>query len=97
MSLQVSVILFTGGGVPAPGEEPGPRGVWSGGVPDPGGSGRGGDAWRLPWTATAVGGTYPTGMHSSLFLFFKDLCIFIADKADMEGNCPGDTAEVHDD
>ena len=67
-------------------------------MPDPGGSGPGGvPGGDPPWTATAVGGTYPTGMHSSLFLFFKDLCIFIADKADMEGNCPGDTAEVHDD
>ena len=94
--------VFTGvcdsvhrGGVPGPGEEPGSRGSGPGGAWS-WGFWLGGAWWRPPWTATAVGGTYPTGMHSSLFLFFKDLCIFIADKADMEGNCPGDTAEVHD-
>ena len=34
-------------------------GVWSGGVPGPGGA-----WWRSPGTATAAGGTHPTGMHS---------------------------------
>ena len=98
MSLQVSVILFTGGGgCLLPGRSLVPGGSGPGGCLILGVLVGGGGAWRLPWTATAVGGTYPTGMHSSLFLFFKDLCIFIADKADMEGNCPGDTAEVHDD
>ena len=58
---------------------PGPEGVWSWGVPAPGGHlllGRGclvwgGGAWSEgvpsgdpPGTATAVGGTHPTGMHS---------------------------------
>ena len=65
MFLQVSLILFTGGracsgGVPAPG------GVWSWGVSGPGGvpapGGPGGEP--LPPTATAAGGTHPTGMHS---------------------------------
>ena len=44
----------------------GPRGVpgRGGGVPAPGGGGvPGGDT---PQTATAVGGTHPTGMHSCL-------------------------------
>ena len=36
-----------------------------GGVPAPGGSAPGGaDWWRPPPTATAAGGTHPTGMHS---------------------------------
>ena len=45
---QASVILLMGGG------------VCSGGVPAPGGV-PGGDP---PGTATAAGGTHPTGMHS---------------------------------
>ena len=59
---------------------PGPRGIWSGGVPGPGGMpGPWGSAWSLggclvpgsvwwrpPRTATAAGGTHPTGMHSCL-------------------------------
>ena len=35
-----------------------------GGVPAPGGSAPGGAWWRPPGTATAAGGTHPTGMHS---------------------------------
>ena len=69
---------------------PGPGGVWFGGeVPGPGGggvlvlgvSGPGGGVpgpgevwWRPPWTATAVGGTHPTGMHSCYQQFFFNLC-----------------------
>ena len=38
---------------------PGPRGgAWSGGVPGPGGC-----LVETPPTATATGGTHPTGMH----------------------------------
>ena len=33
-------------------------GAWSRGVPGPGGA-----WWRPPLTATAAGGTHPTGMH----------------------------------
>ena len=48
------------GGVPGPGEVPLP-----GGVPGPrGGLVLGGAWWRPPGTATAAGGTHPTGMHS---------------------------------
>ena len=46
---------------------PGPRrGSWSGGgCLVPGRSApRGGAWWRPPGTATAAGGTHPTGMHS---------------------------------
>ena len=39
-------------------------GVWSRGVPGPGGLLPGG--WRPPVTVTAAGGTHPTGMHSYL-------------------------------
>ena len=41
-------------------------GAWSRGVPGPGGGvpGPGGAWWRPPRTATAAGGTHPTGMHS---------------------------------
>ena len=35
-------------------------------VPAPRGYTRGGDWWRPPGTATAAGGTHPTGMHSCL-------------------------------
>ena len=44
-----------------PGGMPAPRGVSA-----PGGSARGGGVWRPPSsvTATAAGGTHPTGMHS---------------------------------
>ena len=60
-----------GGGVPAPGEVwswgvlargvPGPRGcAWSWGVP----------GGHPPGTATAAGGTHPTGMHSCCKEFF---------------------------
>ena len=46
-----------------PGECMVPGGAWSwGGVPGPGGPG--GDP--LPETATAVGSTHPSGMHSCL-------------------------------
>ena len=42
-----------------------PGGVWSRGVPGPGGSGPGGCLVETPpRTATAAGGTHPTGMHS---------------------------------
>ena len=53
-----------GGGrlVPAPG-----RGAWLG----EGGLGPGGAWSRHPRTATAAGGTHPTGMHSCLFHKFK--------------------------
>ena len=56
--------LLLGGGASSPGAAPG-------GVPAPGGaccggSGPGGTWWRSPWTATAEGGTHPTGMHSCL-------------------------------
>ena len=60
-------------GLPAPGGVP----ARGGGVPAPGGSGRGwdgvpgGDPLR---TATAAGGTHPTGMHSCLFLNFHLRC-----------------------
>ena len=44
---------------------PGPGGAWSGGVPGPGGrSAPGGYLVETPGTATAAGGTHPTGMHS---------------------------------
>ena len=47
--------------MPGPGG-PGPGGSAPGGESAPGG---GGCAWwRPPGTATAVGGTHPTGMHS---------------------------------
>ena len=52
--LQVSVIFFTGG-VPGPRGVHGPRGVPGG---DP------------PRTATAAGGTHPTGIHSCVFTAF---------------------------
>ena len=38
-------------------------GVWSQRASAPGG-GWGGAWWRLPGTATAAGGTHPTGIHS---------------------------------
>ena len=66
MFLQVSVILFTGGcllpeRVPAPG-----------GVPGPGGCLVLGGLVEIPGTATAAGGTHPTGMHScSEYIYFK--------------------------
>ena len=53
------------------GPAPGGRGVCScggsapRGVPGP----RGGAWWRPPGTATAAGGTHPTGMHSCLIKF----------------------------
>ena len=76
MFLQASVILLTGGaalggvsapwgcllcGVSALEGVSAPRRVWSGGVCSQG------DAWwrHPPGTATAAGGTHPTGMHSS--------------------------------
>ena len=65
MFLQASVILFTEG-LPGPGGVPGPGGLLLGGVPGPGGAwsrGAGGDP-PPPGTATAAGGTHPTGMHS---------------------------------
>ena len=51
-----------GGSAPrgsAPGVVPG-----RGGILLPGGLLRGGAWWRPPQTATAAGGTHPTGMHS---------------------------------
>ena len=66
---QACVILFTGGGG---------VGAWSrGGVHGPGGvcMVRGG-AWSPPETATAAGGTHPTGMHSC-FSFFFEYCALI--------------------
>ena len=62
MFLQVSVILFTGEGVPCPE-----------------GSGPGGCLVETPRTATAAGGTHPTGMHSC-FIYFQSivyLCIVL--------------------
>ena len=52
----------------APGGVPSPGGAWSGeGVSAPGGSApEWGAWWRPPQTATAAGGTHPTGMHSCL-------------------------------
>ena len=47
------------GGVSAPSWVPGPGGSLPGGV-----SGPGGCLVETPWTATAAGGTHPTGMHS---------------------------------
>ena len=72
MFLQVSVILFTGGGVgPGGGPGPGGRGAWSQGGLVWGGSGpgavpapRGVPGGDPPPMATAAGGTHPTGMHS---------------------------------
>ena len=70
MFLQVSVILFTGG-VPGRGGSAPREGLLQGrGVPGQGGLLRGGCLvrggawWRPPPTATAAGGTHPTGMHS---------------------------------
>ena len=53
-------------------------GVWSWGVPGPGGGGclvprgsaLGGGGWFLLETGTAAGGTHPTGMHSCSCLNF---------------------------
>ena len=56
-------------------------GAWSGGcmVPAMGGWGcvwSGGSWWRhLPETATAAGGTHPTGMHS---FFFVDILLTLS-------------------
>ena len=63
----LSVNLFTGGSLVLGGTCSGGclfRGVWSGGCLLLGGGG----AWRRPppETATAAGGTHPTGMHSCL-------------------------------
>ena len=60
--LQVCVCVSTG--------VPGPGGVWSQGVSGAGGAwsqgvpGPGGYLVETPRTATAAGGTHPTGMHS---------------------------------
>ena len=60
MFLQACVILFIGGCLVL-------GGVWcQGGVPGPGGV-PGGDP---PGTATAAGGTHPTGMHSCMYCSF---------------------------
>ena len=57
--------VFTGVCDSVNGGVPGPGGGWSRGVSAPGGSARGRGAWwRPPGTATAAGGTHPTGMHS---------------------------------
>ena len=59
MFLQASVILLTGGGVCLVLGGLLRGGAWSWGV-----SALGGAWWRPPGTATAAGGTHPTGMHS---------------------------------
>ena len=67
------MILLTGGGVSGPkggclvqgGAAP------RGGVCSRGMSAPGGAWWRLPRTATAAGGTHPTGMHSYLYLVLQ--------------------------
>ena len=100
MFLQVSVIVFTGGGggvvsqhalqvskgvypsMPCRSPGPHPGGfqaqTWGGSRPTPGGVFRptprgvypSMHIGRPPWlTATAVGGTHPTGMHSCFFMF----------------------------
>ena len=79
----LSVILFTGRGTWSQGvSAPGgawSEGEWSGGggvcsqgcVPGPREVGvSGGDP---PGTATAVGGTHPTGMHSCLIFYLKPI------------------------
>ena len=61
-----------GVGMPGPGG-PAPRGVCSGGVWSRGVcSGGEGAWWRPPRTATAAGGTHPTGMHSCLSNIVED-------------------------
>ena len=64
--LHLSVILFTGGGACSGGY------LLPGGVPAPGGMPAPGVGawWRPPQTATAAGGTHPTGMHSCFFVGF---------------------------
>ena len=65
------------GGAWSRGEVPGPGACGPGGVPGPGGMPGlggclilGGAWWRPPpGTATAAGGTHPTGMHSCLHCF----------------------------
>ena len=47
------------------------EGVCSGGVPAPGEGGLLGGLMETPRTATAAGGTHPTGMHSCLFIRTK--------------------------
>ena len=37
------------------------------------GPGEGGAWWRPPGTATAAGGTHPTGMHSCLISYLKSI------------------------
>ena len=72
-------------GVPAPGglvpRGACSRGVWSGGVPGPGEvpAWGGGLVWEgclveTPRTATAAGGTHPTGMHSCLVKELVIIC-----------------------
>ena len=53
--------------VPGLGEVPGPGGLFLGGVPGPGMPGRD----TPPGTATAAGGTHPTGMHSCWQILVK--------------------------
>ena len=53
-------VLSPGGGASCRGVLP-PRGL-------PRGGGAGGDT---PGTATAAGGTHPTGMHSCLYMFYS--------------------------
>ena len=65
-------------------------GVWSRGVPAPGRSGpgvpaRGGAWWRPPRTATAAGGTHPTGMHSC---FKQESTIYLQEMYQQDGNLP---------
>ena len=58
------------GGCLVLGGVPGPGGLVPGGCVVPGG----GAWWRPPQTATAVGGTHPTGMHScSSYFWLKSL------------------------
>ena len=76
----MSAILFTGE-VPVPGGVPGRGGSAPGGGLG-GVCSQGGAWWRPPGTATAAGGTHPTGMHSCFMLLFtlmnlKSKCIFL--------------------
>ena len=59
--------LSAPGGVSTPGEVSAPGGSAPGGSAGGGGvSALGGAWWKPPRTATAAGGTHPTGMHSCL-------------------------------
>ena len=49
------------------------QGEVEGGLPGGGCLVPGGAWWRPPQTATAAGGTHPTGMHSCLYLIYFSL------------------------